>query len=496
MQRRNSAGSLRAALSPRTGGLQSKGMRMKIERKNGRAASRGFHFNTGNGCTLQPLDIGHRDYVGLVDPDTAFWALIRKNRLADALTQGRFLKQYRRKAAQFAAEMENLRFGLTPSAVYFNPTERCNLNCTYCYIPETMRKLGVHMSKDDLLSALEILKHYFQNTLPKDVKPQMVFHGAEPTLNREALFTAIEQFQEDFRFGIQTNGTLLDDTDLEFLTSRGIAIGLSLDSDLEAIATRTRKTWGGDSVYARVLAAMKKLSGYPNYSVICTVTRQNMLRLPRMVDFLHERSVPTCMLNPVRCTREGARGLKPADHEMSRYYLAALDRTHQLYRKTGRKLVVANFANILIAILAPQARRLMCDISPCGGGRSFFAVSAKGDMFPCSEFIGLPAFNGGNLFRDDIGQVLKSPPFRKVTGRRVEDIQPCARCAVRHFCGSPCPAEAHEMNGGMDQPGAFCELYEDQVRYALRLIADSRHEAYLWDGWDKDTVTTMEMVSL
>jgi uncharacterized protein len=178
------------------------------------------------------------------------------------------------------------------------------------------------------------------------------------------LFAALERFQDDFRFGIQTNGTLLDDADLEFLTERGIAIGLSLDSDLEDVATRTRKTWAGDSVYAKVVATMEKLRGYANYSVICTVTRENMHRLVRTVDFLHQRNVPTCMLNPVRCTREGARETKPADHDMSHHYLAALDRTYKLYRRTSRKLVVANFANILIAILAPQTRRLMCDISP------------------------------------------------------------------------------------------------------------------------------------
>jgi uncharacterized protein len=117
-------------------------------------------------------------------------------------------------------------------------------------------------------------------------------------------------------------------------------------------------------------------------------------------------------------------------------------------------------------------------------------------MFPCSEFIGLPEFNAGNLFRDDIESVLKSAAFRKVTERKVEDIQPCARCAVRHFCGSPCPAEAQEMNGGMDSPGAFCELYEEQARYALRLIADNRQDPYLWESWDKDTMTTLEMESL
>ena len=75
----------------------------------------------------------------------------------------------------------------------------------------------------------------------------------------------------------------------------------------------------------------------------------------------------------------------------------------------------------------------------------------------------------------------------------MEDIDPCCRCAVRHFCGSPCPAEAHEMNGGMDRTGAFCELYEDQVRYAMRLIADNRQDAFLWEDWDRDTTTTFEL---
>ena len=464
--------------------------------KQTHTASRGVHFNTGNGFTLQPLDIGHADYTAVIDPDTAFWALIRKDRLAEAFCDGSFLDSYREKTALLAGEMETLRFGLKPSAVYFNPTDRCNLNCSYCYIPETMRRDGSHMDKATLLRSLGILKKYFGETLPGGVKPQIVFHGAEPTMNKEALFAGLEAFKDDFRFGLQTNGTLLGDDDIAFLTSLGIAIGLSLDSAAEPVATRTRKTWEGRGVYEKVLATMEKLRGYPNFSVICTVTEQNMAELVDIVDFFHEREVPTCMLNPVRCTREGARQIKPLDHEMSRYYLAALERTDALYRKTGRKLVVANFANILISILAPQARRLMCDISPCGGGRSFFAVSAAGDMFPCSEFIGLGAFNGGNLFRDKIDDVLATPAFRKVTERKVEDIIPCNRCAVRHFCGSPCPAEAHEMNGGMKQPGAFCELYEEQVRYAFRLIADERQGAFLWDGWDKDTRTTVELLSL
>jgi len=467
------------------------------ERTAVRASSRGLHFNTGNGPAMVPVDIGHSEYMGLLDPDAAFWSLVKKELLADALVSGGpFMKQYVRRRERLMTEISGLRFGLTPSAVYFNPTDRCNLNCCYCYIPENLRQRGKTMTPERLIEALEILKRYFGKKLPKGARPQIVFHGAEPMLAREAVFAGIEAFGRDFRFGVQTNGTLLDDEAVAFLISRDVGIGLSLDAHVDRIATRTRSTWARASVFGKVVAAMEKLRDYSNFNVICTVTRENMRHLNSIVDYFHDFRVPVCMLNPVRCTRQGARDVRPADHELWKYYSSALDRTYELYRETGRKLIVANFANVLVGIVAPAARRLMCDISPCGGGRCFFAVSASGDLFPCSEFVGTKDFLGGNLFTGSIEEALESEAFRRVTGRRVEDIDPCKRCAARHFCGSPCPAEAHEMNGGMDRPGAFCELYEEQVRYALRLIADGRYEAFLWEGWDKDTTTTIDIRSL
>ncbi len=459
-------------------------------------SSRGHFVNTGTGPTLQPIDIGHPDYLGLVDPDTAFWSLVRQDSLSRVLTDSRLLKDYRRKASAFADEMEVLRFGLKPSAVYFNPTERCNLNCSYCYIPEKMRQGGRDMSRADIFKALRKLRKYFREVMPKGRLPQVIFHGAEPMLNRDGVFAAIEEFGDYFRFGVQTNGTLLDDEAIEFLTSNGTGIGLSLDAPTAAIADKTRKTWNGEGVYDRTLEAMGKLKGYPGYNVICTVTRENMSYLGKLVEFFHANEVPATMLNMMRCTLPGSRGLKPRDHTVAKHFLAALDRTHDLYRQTGRKLIVANFANIIISILAPTARRLMCDISPCGGGRAFFALAPDGGIFPCSEFIGLADFKGGNLFKDDINKVLDSPSFRKVTGRKVEDIDPCRRCAIRHFCGSPCPAEAHEMKGAMNHPGAFCEFYEEQTRYALRLIADGKADDFLWDEWDKGTKTIFDVSML
>ena len=445
---------------------------------------------------LVAVDIGHDVYAALTDPKTAFWALVDKHRIAEATADDApLLQSLREKNEGFARELNALRFALTPSGVYLNPTERCNLNCTYCYLPATQRSEGSDMSEERLLAALDQLRTYFRSVMPPGRLPRAIFHGAEPLMNQRAVFAAIEHFGQDFAFGVQTNGTLLDDAAIDFLTSRNVSIGLSLDGPLADITDATRRTWGGKSVHNKVLLAMEKLRGYGSWSVITTCTTENLPYLTKIVELFHAFEVPTCMLNTLRCTLPGARGVRPGDSAMAEAFFAALERTHALHRETGRKLVVANFANVLISILAPTARRLMCDISPCGGGRAFFAMAADGSLYPCSEFIGLPRFNGGNLFAaGGVAAAMASEAFRTVTARNVDTFAPCNTCAVRHFCGSPCPAEAFEMNGGMNQIGAFCEFYKAQANYAFRLIADGKADDFLWDGWDADTDTTFRYV--
>lgn len=448
----------------------------------------GPDVNMGVGPRFDLLDIGHPEYVAVVEADTAFWTLAPREQALDFLLGQALPREFAQRHDRFQTEMQALRFGLTPSAVYFNPTERCNLNCPYCYLPEDMRRSGVDMAEADLHRALEILAAYFQSTLPAgSVRPQVIFHGSEPLLRREVIFPAMEKYADSFRFGLQTNATLLDDEALDFIRSREISLGLSLDAHLAAINDQTRRTWGQKGVFGQVATVLEKLAGYPNYSVMCTVTRANVDHLTDIVNYFHQMRVSVAMLNPVRCTQAGGRQAKPADDVLARHFIAALDRARELYEETGRRLVLANFANILIGIAAPTARRLMCDISPCGGGRCFFAVAATGDLFPCSEFIGLPDFKGGNLFVDQIPEVLASPPFRRVSQRRVEDFAPCADCAIRHFCGSPCPAEVYTTTGTMQAPAPYCQFYVEQVKYAFRVIADDRLDAFLWAGWNEGT---------
>jgi uncharacterized protein len=448
-----------------------------------------LYANTGYGPRFSVLDIGLSDQVAVVEPDTAFWALVHCDDLQRALA-GSLLEEFEKQAEALQNEMDYLRFGLKPSAVYFNPTERCNFNCTYCYLPEEMRRYGKTMTPDELCDGLQRLADYFQTTLPEGDKAQIIFHGSEPMMAREAVFAGIERFRDRFQFGIQTNATLLDDEAISFLTAKGVGIGISLDAPTADIADRTRKNWQGTGAFNHIVKVMEKLAPYPAFNVITTVTRLNVHTLADMVDFYHNHGVGVVMFNPVRCTQQGGQDLKPGNGELVEAFCHALDRTYKLFEKTGQKLVVANFANVLAGIIGPTGRRLMCDISPCGGGRCFFAVSANGGIFPCSEFIGFPEFQGGNLFQRNLDAVLKSRPLEAVRTRKVETIDPCSTCAIRHFCGAPCPAEVKVVTGTLNAPSPYCEFYEEQVRYAFRVIAQGREDAYLWDGWQEETEET------
>jgi len=186
-----------------------------MEQTQKQAAAARF-ANTGQGPNFSVLEIGDPDRVAVVEADTAYWALVDRHDLPQALG-GAMVEDFLARAPEFASEMAHLRSGLQLSAAYVNPTERCNLNCSYCYLPEEMRKNGIDMGEEKLMLALERLLQHFRKILPEGVKPQLIFHGSEPMVAREAVFAAIARFKDDFHFGIQTNATLLDDTAISFL---------------------------------------------------------------------------------------------------------------------------------------------------------------------------------------------------------------------------------------------------------------------------------------
>lgn len=408
----------------------------------------------------------------LIDPDNVFWALTSNNK-PDKVTDEKITSLYAKLRKKLDASMKDFRFKVDLNTIYINPTDLCNAQCPYCYIPEAIRKDGRQMDEAQLTYVLEKADKYFNTKKGKAVsKPTIIFHAGEPLLAKDIVFSSIKKFSKKFNFGVQTNAILLEKKDVEFLKSYNVSVGISLDSLDPKINNRSRKA-GESGNYDKAMRAIEWFSGYEGLNVITTVTKFNVKGLAEITRFLHSKKVPCVLLNPVRATRQEVVALRPGEKILAKYFIEAVNEAMELSRKTGRQIVIGNFSNIVLGIIAPMARRLMCDISPCGGGgRCFFAITANGDMVPCGEFAGLKEFRGGNIFNSSIEKAISSREFKKVRSRVVENIKECDVCVYRNICGAPCPAEVYSLTKNINTISPYCNFYKEIIKFAFKLIAD------------------------
>ena len=409
----------------------------------------------------------------LIDPDNVFWAL-EFDRGCNKAARKKILSLYNKRRKELDVSMRDFRFKTEFNSVYINPTDICNANCPYCYIPPLKRRSGKSLDNRKLLYILRKLDKFFAPYRKiRKTKPMIIYHASEPLLMKEAIFSSIEKFHKKFHFGIQTNAILLEKKDVEFLKSYKVSVGISLDSLDPKINDLTRKATGASN-YGRGIQAIKWFDGYHGLNVITTVTKHNVKGLAGLVRFLHSNKVACVLLNPVRATRKAVIKLRPGTAELTKYFIEAVNAAIEVSKKSKRRIIIGNFSNIVLGISAPKARRLMCDISPCGGGRCFFAVTPDGSMIPCGEFVGLKKFCGGNIFKTSVKKAVFSKAFKKVRSRVVEDIPECDVCIYRNICGSPCPAELYSLSKDVKGVSPYCEFYKKIIEYAFVLIAESK----------------------
>src|SRR3990167_910485 len=422
-----------------------------------------------SGLIVHTLDKAN---TALIDPDNVFWAMTAKDAQGAPFVSRDILSLYQKQKDGLDEEMKQFRFSAELSAVYIDPTDRCNSNCPYCYVPAKMRKNGAQMTREQLRQVLNKALDY---SAGKKRKPVIIFHASEPLLAKDAVFSAIREFKDKFSFGLQTNGLLLEKEDVEFLKEYRVGVGISLDAPLRSLNNKTRPSAKGGNFDA-VVRAIDWFDGYAGLNVISTMTKFNIRSLDKLVKFLHQKKVPCVLFNPVRLTQKHSLKTKPDEKLMTKNFLKAVDTAIELSRSSGRGIIVANFSNVILSIVAPEARRMMCDISPCGGGRCFLTVTASGEMVPCGEFIALKGFSGGNILNGaGIKEAMVSKPFQQIRARFVEKIDECNSCSYRNICGAPCPAEL-EARGGMYQKAVFCEFYKATIDHAFRLIAEGKEK--------------------
>lgn len=180
-----------------------------------------------------------------------------------------------------------------PLYLHFQLTERCNLACPGCYLPE---RTGPGAAPD----AIE--KTVFAPLAAAGVR-FVTLTGGEPLLHprwREICAAAARHFES---VQLVCNGTLLDVAAYEALAAAGIkAIKVSLDGPVPAIHDTLR---GMPGCFERITANLRAIAALPperrggiDLGCICTVYPQNVGFLRETADFVASLGLDSMLFQP------------------------------------------------------------------------------------------------------------------------------------------------------------------------------------------------------
>ena len=157
--------------------------------------------------------------------------------------------------------------------------ERCNLNCSYCYMynhgDQSYLKRPKYMSAEIYSAMLERVKAHCSKEDGRSM--DFTFHGGEPLLiGKERMVAMVREAREvlgDALGGIQvqTNGTLIDDEWARLFDDNGISIGISIDGPPE-LHDSMRVDHAGKGSHAQVVAGIRHLQNYNlAKNVLCVI---------------------------------------------------------------------------------------------------------------------------------------------------------------------------------------------------------------------------------
>ena len=342
------------------------------------------------------------------------------------------------------------------------PTPFCNLDCSYCYLPD--RHSTARMDWPTLELAVErvLASRFVDETL------SVVWHAGEP------LVLPVDWYEEAFEridalnfrgtrilHSVQTNGVLMDDRWIDLFRRRRVGVGLSLDGPAR-IHDAHRTTRSGAGTHHRVMRAVELLNASRlDYHVICVLTSAAMDAADEMHAFFRGAGIHRVGFNVEEI--EGPHTTSSlAGPEMVEAYRSFLRRMLELSRSDGtpqiRELTTA-CSLILDRDYDPRNNQQTAPLRivsvGVGGEISTFSPELLGNRNPAyGDFI------FGNVASHGLADVLVDDNFVAVH----EEIQSgvtAGRDACAYFmtCGGGAPANKVFETGRFDVTETmYCRL--------------------------------------
>lgn len=360
---------------------------------------------------------------------------------------------------------------MTLRDVVVHVSQRCNLNCVYCYATE-LNKINKVMTHD---MANKVIAHTMMMSADQGLA-SVKFLGGEPTL----AWPIIEHMMREYdnasrdagkpqpRYTMVTNGTKMNAAMIRSAAEHQMHVLVSVDGPAD-IHDQLRPTLGGKGSYVKAVATLKALvAAGVNVAVESVYTKQHFLQgvTPQiMVDHFLSLGVREMQIAPAVGIWHGADTIEQTNN-IAELFADAARNSVQSFR-TDHPYVLRGIQFVLDGFSLKERRRHVC-----GAGRTFMGINYDGEAFPCYL---LESDNTSYGFIDRQWNQQRYENIRSKFVQNGKDNHPvCRECWANEICQS-CLGTSWQISPEVTKPPAwFCGFQKTIIGAVLAEIADVR----------------------
>lgn len=344
--------------------------------------------------------------------------------------------------------------------VVLKVSERCNLNCDYCYFfnagDDSYKDHAAFIANETVALILRRLREF---SLHRELEQVAVhLHGGEPLLMPKKRFDHIcNEIRSilapivDLSITVQTNGTLIDRDWIEIFNRHGVMVGVSLDGTKDHNDAR-RLDHRGRSSYEttiRGLALCREHLDQP--PGVLTVVGEDFDAREIYLHFRQGLRIDNLDFLLPDWNHDNFNGEAEAygDFLIKVFDMMVEDDTPVRVRIIDHFLAsIYGQRNFLFGSGGADPEYLLLTISSDGG-------VGPDDTLRSTKF-----WNGHNyraLADSSIEEILEDPVFHELEHAMKTPAAACSNCCWRKVCGGGQSVHRYSTSNGFDNPSVYCQ---------------------------------------
>ena len=310
-------------------------------------------------------------------------------------------------------------------------SNNCNLRCIYCYRSGFLRQ--EQMSLQTAKDVLEWIVQLDKRVTTRGEELNVIFFGGEPLLNKDVLRYLITNLPDriinsQLRFGISTNGTLIDCEVASLLKEHNARVQISIDGN-SVTHNSQRPFANGYGSYDQIICNLKHFDlKYQRIIARVTVSKRNLEFYDQLIH-LYKEGFRQLSVGFVVNSGDLRNDVTLEDMP---YIKREFDKTYDFFLdhlEHGELIPINPIYDHLLFLSTGLSQ--YC----CGATQTVFAFNCSGQIYPCQRLADVNKFAFGTAIEGineaKLNSFRENPCFKSIDER-------CQRCWIKNICAGKC----------------------------------------------------------